>query len=62
MNRLGWVYIDDQSWEAFCKKYPDVSKRLRELIQMDLEGKLPEGEGVLISWKKNHKDAHTASN
>lgn len=45
--------VEDKDWEAFRTKYKGhVSERIRKLIEMDLEEKLPEGEGVLTSYKR----------
>jgi hypothetical protein len=40
------AYLNEEDWERFKEKYPNISERLRFLIRLDLEGKLtsPKGE------------------
>jgi antitoxin component of RelBE/YafQ-DinJ toxin-antitoxin module len=47
--------IDDETWEKFKEMYPDYSARISQLINMDLDDKLPKGEGELTSWKGRKK-------
>lgn len=36
--------VDPDEWDEFCKKHKSASARLRELIKMDLEDKIPKEE------------------
>jgi hypothetical protein len=36
--------VDPDEWNEFCKKHKSASARLRELIKMDLEDKIPKEE------------------
>lgn len=33
--------VDEEEWNRFVNKYKSASERLRELIRLDLEGKIP---------------------
>lgn len=44
MNKTRSFVADDNDWDKFSKKHKSASARLRELIKMDLEDKIPKEE------------------
>ena len=38
------IYLDEKDWDEFLKKHKSASARIRKLIKMDLEDKLPKEE------------------
>jgi hypothetical protein len=41
MNQTRSFVADEEDWKEFSKKHKSASARLRELIKMDLENKIP---------------------
>jgi hypothetical protein len=51
------VQIEDKDFEEFSAKYKGhISERIQELIKLDLEEKVPEGENILTSYKISKKN------
>lgn len=40
MKKTKTVYVNEEDWQKFKDKYPNISERLEYLIKLDLENKL----------------------